>query len=50
MLHRDIKSRNILLGEGFEAKLAVLGLAKIIIRGSPATSHVSTQAVEKCKK
>jgi hypothetical protein len=40
----------VLLGERFEAKLTDFGLARIVIRGSPANSHVSTQGVETCKK
>ncbi|CAO2153093.1 unnamed protein product [Urochloa humidicola] len=39
VLHRNVKSSNVLLGDGFEAKLADFGLARIV-RGSPAKSHV----------
>jgi serine/threonine protein kinase len=50
VLHRDINSSKVLLGERFEAKLTDFGFAGIVIGGSPANSHVSTQGVQTCKK
>ncbi|XP_078448513.1 phytosulfokin receptor 1 [Wolffia australiana] len=42
ILHRDIKSSNILLDDGFEAHLADFGLARLIL---PYDTHVTTDLV-----
>lgn len=39
IMHRDIKSSNILMGENFQAKLSDFGLAKF---NTDSTTHVTT--------
>uniref|UniRef100_A0A7N2LLI5 non-specific serine/threonine protein kinase n=1 Tax=Quercus lobata TaxID=97700 RepID=A0A7N2LLI5_QUELO len=43
IIHRDVKSTNILLDENFQAKLTDLGLSRII--SSEGGTHVSTKVV-----
>lgn len=42
MVHRDIKSSNILIDEDFNAKVSDFGLAKLLGAG---TSHVTTRVM-----